>query len=94
MEFDAMKPSVEDLQKHSLHRELPGISLYVFEEQAVHEPPSGPEYPTLHRHAVIAVDPVAAVLENAGHPVHATGPAIDLYVPVLHAEHVPPSGPE
>ena len=67
--------------------------LYVGATHAVHEPPSGPEYPALQRQAVESVHGVHVPPEKNGQPVHDPDPVALFHVPVGHAEHGPPSGP-
>ncbi len=51
-----------------------------------------PVYPKLQSHAVI-LELVVGEFELTGQSVHATVPAVVLYLPVTHSVHVPPSGP-
>src|SRR4051812_38245233 len=54
----------------------------------VHVPPSGPEYPASHLHAVTAVLAVTpTVPEFKAHDVQAAEPIVDLYMLALHAAH-------
>ena len=68
---------------------LPVAGLYVPVAHAVQDPPSEPEYPTLHVQSVNA-SLVAGEFELAGHPRHApvlVAPGVIEYLPVPHAVH-------
>ena len=78
------------------HSELVSALLYVPVAQGLQVPPdvlASPPYPALHAHADCAVDPVPVVDEFLGHAVHATLPAVVLYVPVAQAVQLPPDVP-
>lgn len=53
---------------HKVHAYDPDAGLYVPSSHAVHGPPSGPEYPALHRHSATDVRP-ATLLEFVGQTV-------------------------
>lgn len=72
-----------------MHPALPDVSLYSPAAQALHAPPSGPVYPTLHLQSVRVVLP-DALLVLGGHAVHAAAdvaPVTVRYVPVGHLAH-------
>eukprot|EP00961_Rhodomonas_salina_P252429 3411955-Rhodomonas_salina.2 len=46
---------------HKVHAYDPDAGLYVPSSHAVHGPPSGPEYPALHRHSATDVRPGSAI---------------------------------
>ncbi len=58
---------------HSVHSADPRVSLNLPGAHAVHRPPSLPKKPALHRHAVCALLPLAA-LEDGGHGVQVLSP--------------------
>jgi hypothetical protein len=75
------------------HRLLPVTSLYVPPTHATQAPPSGPVYPVLQVQFRSSALPMRAVFVYAGHAVHGCDPSQSLYVPTVHCEHGPPSGP-
>jgi hypothetical protein len=48
---------VTEFAGQAVHRALPFVPLYVLKAHPVHGPPLGPEYPTLQRQLVSAIDP-------------------------------------
>ena len=56
-------------------------------------PPSGPEKPAKHWHAVDTSAPVDAVMLLAAQAVHATLPALPLYVPTAQRLQLVGSAP-
>jgi len=71
----------------------PVAFLYLPWSHAAHAPPSGPEYPALQAHFVIAM---LALGECAfvGQSLQLPSPAASFHFPATHAVHAPPSGPE
>ena len=75
-----------------LHSADPLVGLYDPFVHCVHGPPSGPEVPTLHAHAVRAVLRSGAV-ESASQSSHVADPTASLYFPATHGAQGPPSAP-
>ena len=96
--------------EQSVHGDDPFKSLNVPATHAVHTPPSGPVWPSMHVQMVlpgpekalagqsshVASEILAAPVEYLPleHFVHGVEPFASLYVPATQATHVPPSGPE
>ena len=94
----------------SLQLADPVNSLYFPGTHAVHVSPSGPVHPALQVQAALpageldpaghvvhvefAEAPTAVEYVPAPQSVHSAAPVKVLYLPGMHAGHVPPSGPE
>lgn len=82
-------PDVELPEGQFVQVALPGAGLYVPVAHAVQDPPSEPEYPTLHLQSVNA-SLISGEFESAGHPTHApilVAPGVIEYLPAIHAAH-------
>ncbi len=94
----------------SLQLADPVDALYFPATHAVHVSPSGPVHPVLQvqealpageldpagqvMHVELAEAPTAVEYVPAPQSVHSAAPFKVLYLPGMHAGHVPPSGPE
>ena len=92
VQTDAALASENESAAHTPHAAEPATLLAVPAAQATHGPPSGPEYPGLHWHAVTFVFP-ADEFELAGHDIQEAVLVVSLYLPIAQAVHGPPNGP-